>query len=121
MSTGWDSIVAGALQDEEGASAIVADGRRRKAERHLTPKQRRRLLADRARERLTLDVPAWVKEHLARVAEREGLSKGSMGTFLLIEGLRAYRGGASPDKDPIRHPRFEYTLAEVEPEDVGLA
>jgi hypothetical protein len=110
-----------ATKADAAVLAILGDGERRAEERHLSPQQKKKLSADRARNKLRLDVPEWVEDLIRERAEAERLSLSAMATFLLVEGLRAYRKGAQPAKVPTRHPRWEYILAESDAGSEGLA
>lgn len=62
------------------------------------------------RNKLRIDVPRWIENIVREIATQEDLSLSSAATFLLLEGIRAYRAGAHPSKKLCRHPRWKYVL-----------
>lgn len=118
--SGWDDIVAGALNDINDASTAVDDGRRRQADRKLSSRQRKENARQRARVRVFYDVPDWLRDAIVEMAATEDVSISSLAAYLLAVGFRSVRTGKSRvNKVPSNSPRFSL-LVETTERDAGL-
>lgn len=85
-----------AVTDEAVASAVFGqdDPVLRHAERvrrakGMTPGQRKKVEADRARKKASYDLPEWLIEAVRGLAEAQGVPVSSVAAALMIEALRA--------------------------------
>ncbi len=97
----------------EGDDPVTRDMARRRRARGMTPYQRRKAARDRARAKLTVDLPQEVIEEITQIANEKKVSISQLTAVLLVYGLRALREG---EIDLARHmratttPRFEWLL-----------
>lgn len=93
--------------------AVLGDGERRGRLRGLRPGDRRRAKRDRARSKVTYDLPPRVAAAIAAIAAEEDCSASSVAAFLLHRGAAAYRAGEISFEGhfrPSRSPRFGWVV-----------
>lgn len=89
------------------ASEAIEEGRKVKAARNMTDKQR----ADAARNRVYWDIPAELEERVNALAAAVGVPDSQIARWLLEAGLRVTTDAELIDaRQPSRSMRFEFTL-----------
>lgn len=113
MSSSWDNLT-------QDVQAVLSDGVERKANRKLSPKERKEKARQASRVRMTYDMPDWMRAEMMRISREEGCSASSIGAWMLAKGIRAYRqSGDRPAKEITDSPRFDYHII-VDESDAGL-
>lgn len=80
-------------------------------ERKMTAAQRKKVRADRERNRVMIDLPEELQAVLDQIAEREGLPRSQVMCWLVAVGLAHYERNDLVDaRVPSRSMRWEFTL-----------
>ena len=102
------------LVDMDAAvAAVLGNARQRERKRQMTPAQRKRATQDEQRSKVTYDLPAWLIEAIADLADAEQCSKSSVAAFLLVRALEAHQRGEICFEgyyESSRSPRYEFIL-----------
>lgn len=125
-----DKPLAGLQTGDLATRMLLGEAEQRAEELRLSPKERKALSAQRAKQaererkaqqkakdqaanRTLLYLPAGLRDELARIAGQEGVPVSQVVTYFLFEALRAYQAGEmdlSQDKAPSRSPRYVANL-----------
>ena len=101
---------------------LLGDAAKRERKRHMTQeereqaeKSRAKREKDAARDRVTYDIPAELKEAIIDIAEREGVPHSGVAGILLAHAVRLYHAGdITFDHDGVKahstSPKYEYRI-----------
>ncbi|MEJ5315114.1 MAG: hypothetical protein WHS45_12130 [Anaerolinea sp.] len=121
---------------DEGVRLLLEESERRAEEQRLSPAERKRLAEWRRKEeekkrkekekargrkpnKVTVDIPAGLREALERIAGKESVTVSQVITFFLFEAVERYEKkeiGFWGFKHPSESPRYDWIL--VHPKDV---
>lgn len=91
---------------------VVSNLLSKSGDKQLTPAQRKRKAADRARNRRVLDISPELDSQLEKLAEELGCPVSSLAVYLIQRGLSVTTEDELKEaRQPTRSMRFEYVLA----------
>lgn len=107
-----DPAVEAAMTNSEEDPVYGAIERRQRA-RNLTTAQRKKVVRDKNRNKVTFDFPLVLSERIRQMAADEGIPPSHLAGILISMGIDALESGAidlTPYKRPSRNARFEWFL-----------